>query len=867
MNKVKDVLNHRIDNHILPFFWVHGEDKNIIINEIEKIDECGIKEICIESRPHPDYAGMSWWKDMDHILEECKKRDMKIWLLDDSHFPTGFANGAIKTKFPQYKKRFLKLYQLDFAGPVEHANAIIKYAFSDSADKLIGVYLAKKVNYTEVNPDTLFDITENVKNNRTVSFLLPDGEWRLFVVLSTFSGGEIQTQDYLNPIDPEATDILIQEVYETHYEHYKEEFGKTIQGFFSDEPRFGNAHGADWPIGEENMVLPWREDLCDLLNQRAGYDMKKYLPLLWINGGEKAKEVRFYYMDLISDLYAEHFSGRIGAWCEKHGVNYIGHVIEDNNAHARTGYGAGHFFKSMRGQHMAGIDVVIHQLLPGMDHGYYKAMTQNGWDGEFFHYCLGKLGSSLAHIDENKKGRAMCEVFGAYGWAEGTKLMKWIIDYMLVRGINYFVPHAFNPKEYPDRDCPPHFYAHGKNPQFKEFGELMQYTNRMCHLFSDGIHRAPVALCYHGEAEWSGAYMLMQKPAAELSRNQIDFDIIPQAALQTARYDQEGLHIGKESFRALVIPYGEAWPEAFLEKVVALEKAGLPVYFLDKLPNRFCETNQLKEKWNDVYSDLCNYSKVTGVKELAFQLKESGMAEITVPNYEPYLRYYHYEQQDGCIYMFTNEHPSIAIDTIVEMPGNGKCYQYDAFQNIVTKKIIEHKENKNLMKLQLEAYESCVVIFSKEELPAQASFDRIQEEIEIQGPYDVAWIRNENYPKTETVMQLEKLVSLQQIEGMEDFCGIIRYTTRFLWNNSSKKVKLLLNGVTESARVFVNEKPCGISICPPYQFDLSDAVVKGENRLSIEVTTTLVRENYDWLSQFMLLEETGLTGEIKLQRY
>ena len=40
----------------------------------------------------------------------------------------------------------------------------------------------------------------------------------------------------------------------------------------------------------------------------------------------------------------------------------------------------------------------------------------------------------------------MCEIFGAYGWMEGTKLMKWLVDHMLVRGINWLVPHAFSPK-------------------------------------------------------------------------------------------------------------------------------------------------------------------------------------------------------------------------------------------------------------------------------------------------------------------------------------------------------------------------------------------------------------------------------------
>ena len=38
---------------------------------------------------------------------------------------------------------------------------------------------------------------------------------------------------------------------------------------------------------------------------------------------------------------------QVGEWCKAHGVEYIGHVVEDNGNHARTGYGTGHFSTSL----------------------------------------------------------------------------------------------------------------------------------------------------------------------------------------------------------------------------------------------------------------------------------------------------------------------------------------------------------------------------------------------------------------------------------------------------------------------------------------------------------------------------------------
>lgn len=123
-------------------------------------------------------------------------------------------------------------------------------------------------------------------------------------------------------------------------------------------------------------------------------------------------------------------------------------------------------------------------------------------DPEFFCYALAKLGASAAHLEPLKKGRAMCEIYGAFGWAEGLPFMKKLTDHMLANGINYYVPHAFTPK-YPDPDCPPHFYAEGKNPQFPLFGQLMQYLQRMCHLLSEGTHVASAAVFYNAQAEWA----------------------------------------------------------------------------------------------------------------------------------------------------------------------------------------------------------------------------------------------------------------------------------------------------------------------------------------------------------------------------
>lgn len=54
---------------------------------------------------------------------------------------------------------------------------------------------------------------------------------------------------------------------------------------------------------------------------------------------------------------------------------------------------------------MAGVDIVINQLVPGMDRGLHS-YGRGVWDLEFYNYVLPKLGSSAAHLDPKSRGAA-----------------------------------------------------------------------------------------------------------------------------------------------------------------------------------------------------------------------------------------------------------------------------------------------------------------------------------------------------------------------------------------------------------------------------------------------------------------------------
>lgn len=161
-------------------------------------------------------------------------------------------------------------------------------------------------------------------------------------------------------------------------------------------------------------------------------------------------------------------------------------------------------------------------------------------------------------------------------------MMKWITDHLIVRGINHLVPHAFDPKEFPDFDCPPHFYAHGMNPQFRYFPVFTAYANRLMEIFRNGKHPAKVGLLYPAEQEWGGEYMPVEKPARVLTENQISFDIISLDYLEKAEIAERCYCINGQRFEVMVVPYGTFMPQSGRALLEKLQEAGVTVLYLPK---------------------------------------------------------------------------------------------------------------------------------------------------------------------------------------------------------------------------------------------------------------------------------------------
>lgn len=844
-SRMKDIVQGKPGNYIMPFFWQHGADEATLREYMEKIDGCGIHAVCLEARPHPDYVGPKWWQDVDIVMDEAKKRGMRVWILDDSHFPTGYANGAVKDAPDHLKRWYLEEQALEVDGPLEGfrlavatdlgSKRMMGRVFERKGETLVAAILAQRQEDEtgRVWYNQLQDVTGQLENG-WLNMDIPQGHWTVFTYTKRMEAVQ-KASDHISFLEKESCRILIDTVYEPHYAHYKEEFGKTFAGFFSDEPGFYNLGGTGFGLVEigDPMPLPWSDRVWELFQQRM--DCPGALVGLFhdLNGAQS--KARVVYMDIITKMYEENFSRQIGDWCQEHGVEYIGHVLEDVGLHSRLGPGTGHYFRAMAGQHMGGIDVVLNQLIPDRDFG------KNG----FYHYSIQQLAASVAHQNSRMQGRAMCEIFGAFGWSEGLSMMKWMADHMLVGGINWFVPHAFTEKAFPDPDCPPHFYAHGNNPQYRYMHVVYDYMNRVSHLLNGGQAVVDAAILFPAEGEWAGGYRDYGVIGKLCVTHQIPYELVACDSLPETQVQDGRIQVGETSYKTLLVDHIDWLPDKVLAQLERLAKAGAQVIFVGHAAK-------------GLDGGSAPSVPVIQDKEL-LPLLRTGAA-CTPREEQPWLRCYKYRQEDITVYLLANSSMNHTLKTAIQVEGAPAYVWYHGEDNTLE---AAEPDSQGWFPLQLDRGESVILLAGEADaLPGEGDLpfrpELTGETVALTAEYAISLA---DYRAQEDFLPLCKTEMLEDISRRKPgFSGIIRYETTF--DGAVRAIDL--GRAFEGVEVFVNGQSAGVRVGYPYRYDVRGLTQEGPNQLRIEVATSLGDAMQDDLSKQRPFSPEGVLGPVTL---
>ena len=539
------------------------------------------------------YLTPEYFAFFKQFAEEAKKRDMKIWIVDDIGYPGGFAGGLMAKQ-----KHELTMQGL-------HLTPGIAVKAGETLNQPVSANAVSAVAVRATGEHMSLAATDG-----KLAWTAPaGGDWTVYVVEHIYISGHPSSpftgalEDYM---DPAATAAYIGFNHQGYYDAMPELFGNTILGFRGDEPAY------------TIPGLPWTPKFFDTFQQEKGYDIRPYLGVLVMSepqqsgfGGRPAtppptappftdaeRRAKGDYYDVYSQMFRDGFFKPLGLWAAAHGVEYQVHLDNEEREMSLVRC-TGDFIRAMQYMQVPGIDAIQHQI----------------WTDTVSDFP--RLASSAAHIYGHP--RAFTESFAAMQPAPDITMARYILNEQMVRGVNLIETMMYGatppPGAAPEPARTPRPTAAtaggaapaapprprgGPSELMRDPGwpALMDYVHRLSYVMSMGRPAASVALYIPSSSMWlddSAADTAFVATERLLAERQIDFDIINISALAEDLKAGPGYleTMSGNQYRTVVIPYADILSQTELDRLKTLVKGGGKVLFLGKTPSLISQKSNM----------------------------------------------------------------------------------------------------------------------------------------------------------------------------------------------------------------------------------------------------------------------------------
>jgi hypothetical protein len=540
-----------------PYYGLNGP---VSIPQVERdldtLHGLGFQAVTVQAGFNMPFAYMSpeFLAFFRKFVEEARQRNMRVWIVDDAGYPSGFAGGKFTTEKPELRMQALEVVEkFPVAGGAVVHRELAAGMVSAAAVDQNGVAIALPLH------------------GNMLDWIAPQGSWTVLVVDHEFrtsptrsdtnpkrvKDGSQSLEDYL---DPAATEQYLRFIHEQYKQAVGDEFGKTILGFRGDEP--------DYSI----PGLPWTPKFFQRFKEIKGYDVQPYVALFTqtpsrrdpgipIHLSPEQLRIKGDYYDVFSQMFAAGFFKPQGEWCAANHLEYQVHLNHEE-LEMELVRSEGSYFRAMRAVQNPGIDAIWHQI----------------WKDTISDFP--RLASSAAHV--YGKPHAFTESFAAYRPAPDVEMARYILNEQMVRGVNLIETMYFPATSAGAR--PPSGYMGEPG-----FPELLSYVRRLSYLMSMGRPDATVALYLPSSSMWLGndasetAFVSTERL---LSEHQIDFDIMDEDALARDLKPLKGSFetLSGNRYRTVILPAPQVISDDALARLKAFAEGGGKVVFLGGEP-------------------------------------------------------------------------------------------------------------------------------------------------------------------------------------------------------------------------------------------------------------------------------------------
>lgn len=713
-----------------------------------------------------------------------------------------------------------------------------------------------------ISAKDVLDLTKYFQNQK-LDWEVPEGKWKVMRL------GMRTTGVTNGPASIEGTGLEVDKMSKKHVkDHFDSFIGEILRRIpKQDRLSFKVIVQDSYETGGQN----WTDDMEERFMSVYGYSPTPYLPALQgVVVGSRDISDRFLWdlRRLIADRIAYDYVG---------GLRDIGHK-----------YGLTTWLENYG-----------HWGFPGEFLQYGGQSDEIS--GEF--WSEGELGdienraaSSAAHI--YGKTKVWAESFTAAGktFARTPYMMKQRGDRFFTEGINATLLHLYIHQPYEDRWPGMNAWFgnefNRKNTWFEFMDVFGDYLKRCNLVLQRGQYVADVAY-FIGEDVPKMTGVVDPVLPKGYSFDYINAEVIMEQA--TVKNGKLKLKSGME-YKVLVLPKQETMRPALLKKIAQMVRDGLVILgpepkrspSLVDYPRADKEISLVaQELWRDV--EPTSFRKVE--KGLVFG-EEVGLEAVfdilsLIPDFrlseDVDVKFIHRKLVDGNLYFISNQEEREVEFAATFRVSEGTPLLVDPLlAEIRLLPDFKQSSNSTTINLKLAPFGSAFVLFDKKRKTAEKGINFPKKEIvkELNQPWNVLF-KPAQGPSYSYVFDNLKDWSVSKNDSIRYFSGTATYSTTFtIPEVKGKQLYLDVGKVMSMGKIYLNDKYVGGVWAPPYQVNITNYLIPGENKLEISVANNWINaligdahfaegEKKLWTIQNPYqatdkLQESGLIGPITI---